>query len=290
MIASLEFRSWNDEDISFAKRMTDIEGWGNSLADFERLLEIEPNGCLVGLHDGERVGMITALAFGRYGFLGSLIVPAEYRGRQIGERLMRQGIDYLKGRECDTIELDGVIKAVPLYKRLGFQEKYHSLRFKRPGAPVKPGGNGLEMSDRVRGVNGADIAKVIEFDKASLGIDRSRALKAIYDLFPNSFSAVFGPSDELLAYLIVRPIDEVSCQLGALVSTENLASIQLLSHAITDYSAYDLSIGMPAMAGYISHWILRQGFIRYAPCLRMFIGKELNYEERVACILSPEKG
>jgi len=183
-----------------------------------------------------------------------------------------------------------VIRAVPLYRRLGFNDKYHSLRFKRPGAPIKPGANGLELSERVQNINGADIAQLIEFDRTTLGLDRSEILKLIFKEFPRAFYAVFNDDHQILAYLLVRPIDEISCQLGSLVSTENLASIELLSHAITDFSAYDLSIGMPAMAGYINHWILRQGFVRHAPCLRMFLGKEISYEEHVACILSPEKG
>ena len=84
MTDQLHIRTWTSGDIPFAKRMTDIEQWGNTTADFVRLLKIQPDGCFVALRGEKPVGIITAMLFGSFGFLGSLIVPEEERGQGIG--------------------------------------------------------------------------------------------------------------------------------------------------------------------------------------------------------------
>jgi len=121
----------NDTDITFCKELTDIEQWGYLAQDFKRLISYEPNGCFVARKKNERVGMITTTSYGGYGFLGSLIVRKDARRKGIGLKLMKQGIDYLTKNGIKTIELDGVFPAVMLYRKLGFRDKYLSLRFMR---------------------------------------------------------------------------------------------------------------------------------------------------------------
>ena len=302
MNSSIDIRTWTTDcvgtadDISFAKSMTDIEEWGNSEADCRRLQKIQPDGCFVATRGNERVGttdrvgMISSVAYGSYGFLGSLIVPELFRGQGIGELLMRHAIEYLNSVGVSTIELDGVMKAAPLYRRLDFKDKYHSLRFQRPPSEDPPDSNGLCLTDRVRILTSSDISEVVRFDRESIGFDRSRVLEIMADEFPGSFYGAYSSDNRLIAYLIARPIAKTSRQLGPLITIENSAAVELLSHAVRDNSGCLLSIGMPASASYICHWVLRQGFVRYSPTLRMYLGDEISYEQNVACIFSPEKG
>ncbi len=84
------------EDIPFAISLTDIENWGNSPADFERLISLELEGCYVARLNDEPVGMITTTSANNYGFIGSLIVKDGYRRQGIGETLMLKAISYLQ--------------------------------------------------------------------------------------------------------------------------------------------------------------------------------------------------
>ena len=291
MTDTIEIHPWtNNNDISFAKSMTDIEQWGNSENDFRRLQKIQPDGCFIATQAEQRVGMITALAYGLYGFLGSLIVTEQFRGQGLGERLMRHAIEFLKVQKVTTIELDGEMQAVPLYRRLGFKDKYHSLRFQRPANAPNPEPNGNGMTSNSRKLISTEIEDVIRFDRDTIGYDRSRVLNILSQEFPDSFYGAFDSDNNLIAYLCARPISETSLQLGPLMTKENSAAIDLLSRALKDHPRCKLSIGLPASATYIAHWILRQGFVRLAPSMRMYLGDEINYEQNIACILSPEKG
>jgi ribosomal protein S18 acetylase RimI-like enzyme len=289
MTAPIAFRNWTEPDLLFAKKMTDLEDWGNSLADFERIRRIQPDGCFVALKKNQPVGMISAASYGDYGFLGSLIVSPSHRGSGIGAQLMQQGIKFLRDSGATCIELDGTMMAVPLYRRLGFKDKWQSLRFKRLAAPLDAEANGLNLSERVRPIKKTEWPKLFEFDRVMLGFDRARVLNIILEEFPDICYGVFDGS-QLLAYLIVRPIDDQSSQVGPLVTRDNTATLRLISEALIRYSDRNLSIGIPGSISYACHWILRQGFVRHAPALRMYLGEKREYEARVACILSPEKG
>ncbi len=290
MTGTLGIRTWTAADVSFAKRMTDVEQWGNSENDFRRLLKIQPDGCFVVLIDEQRVGMISAVAYGSFGFLGSLIVLESYRGHGIGERLMRHAIDFLRSKDVSTIELDGVLPAVPLYRRLGFKDKYHSLRFQRPANSTKAEFASDTPSGACRALALADIVQVIRFDREALGFDRSRVIQIVAQEFPSSFYGAFDANNALNAYLCARPIAESSRQLGPLLSNESSVAIDLLSQAVKDHPSSVLSIGLPESSAKIADWLPMHGFIRHSPSLRMYLGDEINNEAKVVCILSPEKG
>ncbi|MBD3218560.1 MAG: GNAT family N-acetyltransferase, partial [candidate division Zixibacteria bacterium] len=66
-----------------------------------------------------------------YAFMGPVIVKEEFRGDGIGEKLMALGMDHLKSRGVNSIELDAVFLAMSLYRRLGFKDKHFSYRFRK---------------------------------------------------------------------------------------------------------------------------------------------------------------
>jgi ribosomal protein S18 acetylase RimI-like enzyme len=154
-------------DIAFALEMTDIEKWGYLQDDFRRLICFEPGGCFVAWKGDRRVGMITTTSYDDYAFLGCLIVPEEQRGQGIGESLMKHAVNYLQNRGVKTIELDGVFAAAPLYRRLGFRDKYLSLRFKRSA--------GKEAGD-VPARSPISVDEIIAFDRRMTGLNRERVI------------------------------------------------------------------------------------------------------------------
>ncbi|HOP06081.1 MAG TPA: GNAT family N-acetyltransferase [candidate division Zixibacteria bacterium] len=84
----------------------------------------DPDGCFALMVQNEPVGMITATAYGNIGWLGWLYVKVTQRDKGLGEQLMRRGVEYLHDAGCRTILLEAVLKAVPLYERIGFKPLY----------------------------------------------------------------------------------------------------------------------------------------------------------------------
>jgi len=171
-----EIRIMTYGDIDFAMRLQDMVGWGNTRADIERSLFYEPKGCFVASIEGVDVGIVNSFLYGEVGFIGNLIVTPDTRKAGIGAALMKTAIDRLKRDGAESILLDGVQKAIPLYERLGFKGEYWSLRYN--GIAVKAPYHSIEPLRR------EDINKIAELDQRFFGLDRTQKLKRVQHDFP----------------------------------------------------------------------------------------------------------
>ncbi len=153
-------------DLAFAAACTAAEGWADE--DLDTLLGFhlhDPRGCFIARLDGQAAGMSIATSYGQSGFIGELIVIPEARGRGIGAALIKYSVDYLHQRGAQTIYLDGVVKAVPLYERNGFRKICRSLRFS--------GRLAGKQHDEVRPMQAGDLPEVNDLDQQTFGAERS---------------------------------------------------------------------------------------------------------------------
>lgn len=172
-MTTVHIRQMTLADLDFAASCTATVGWGAQRGEFELFHAHDPQGCLVAESGdpGERarIGICIATPYDGQGFIGMLIVLPEARGRGVGSHLMSTAIAYLHGRGARTIGLDGVLAAVPLYERLGFHKRCHSLRLIGT----------LQGRDHphVRTMQPEDLDAVCALDRLAFGADRSFFLK-----------------------------------------------------------------------------------------------------------------
>ena len=129
-------RPFKDEDIDFAYKLDLMEQWNHTINDIKRVLSFEPNGCFMAEIGGESVGHVFSVSYGRLGWIGFLIVKAEYRRRGTGTLLMKRAMNYLLSRKAKTIKLEAVSKIANLYRKLGFVDEFDSLRFTKTGGKI----------------------------------------------------------------------------------------------------------------------------------------------------------
>ncbi|TRO46501.1 N-acetyltransferase, partial [Candidatus Bathyarchaeota archaeon] len=72
------------EDEDFFLELIDLTGWGNTAADFRRMLYYEPGGCFKASADGVDVGMVGSTRYGSVGWIGNLVVHPGHREGGIG--------------------------------------------------------------------------------------------------------------------------------------------------------------------------------------------------------------
>ncbi len=280
----LDIRTMTAADITFAVAMTDREEWGNVAADFKRLMALEPNGCFIARDDSERVGMISTTMYGDYAFMGSLIVRPDRRGRGTGTALMRRAMHYLHERKATCIELDATPDGAPLYRRLGFKDKYASLRFYRP-ADNNPASIDDPPSDEDKDET---IRLIASIDKRLSGLDRAHVLTRLIDEFPNS--AFIDPSPSPNGYAIAYPRADNRITIGPLVAADDNTAGNILDRVIDAHAAQDICIGSPETRRAMPHMTAARGFRRRPPSLRMYRGQERRYEDHIFGIISAEKG
>lgn len=178
MITGLQIQEMQPADLAFAASCTEQEGWGSeTYAIFEAFYQHDPRGCFIARLEGYPAGICVATPYTRSGFVGELIVGADFRRRGIGQALLNHSVAYLQQLGVRTIYLDGVVAAVPLYERNGFRKICRSLRFTGYLSGRQPAG--------VRPMHATDLPEVYSLDRLAFGDDRSFFLANRLKRFPD---------------------------------------------------------------------------------------------------------
>ncbi|OGU17987.1 MAG: hypothetical protein A2076_14100 [Geobacteraceae bacterium GWC2_53_11] len=108
-------------DIASFLKLATAENWVAEPWEFEFLLGAFSRGCFAARGDnGEVAGFVTSLRHDRSGWIGNLIVAAEFRGQKIGERLFTCALDALHSEGVETVWLTASKSGQPLYEKFGF--------------------------------------------------------------------------------------------------------------------------------------------------------------------------
>ncbi len=281
---TLTIRPMQPADLDFAAQCTAREGWASETrAEFAGFYAHDPAGCLLAEAEGQRIGICVATSYGVAGFVGELIVVPERRGQGVGRRLLEQAIAYLHGRGTQSIFLDGVTAAVPLYARLGFRPICRSLRFAGAIAGRVPAG--------VRAMRPDDLATVSRIDSQAFGADRTFFLRRRLSLYPE-LCKVLICNGEISGYIVGRRGWNSVSAGPWLVRPEVPGAAALLESLAAEVPDGRISLGMLEMNRQAVATIRALGLVeRPDPPWRMVLGAgELGASPQLYAIGSAAKG
>ena len=264
-------------DIPFAVSLTDIEGWGFYPEDFRTRLQLYPSSSFVARLGKTPVGIISSVHYDKFAFLGNLIVLNRHRGHGIGASLMRHAISHVCVMGATTIELDGVLEAVSLYRRLGFRDKYLSVRFARPASE--------RTLDPIK--HPVRIRQILDLDRKLTGVARHRLLRSALLNKRHSLITVDNPAT---AYALIRQRAGGFCMIAPLVASSWKPVPRLIADIVAQYGDHPLWVGVPEQHYRMSQLLVSNGFEYRAPSLRMYFGRRLEYEKHVYGIFGPAVG
>ena len=229
-------RSMQMADLAFAAGCTAAEGWASeTLATFEGFYQHDPNGCFLAELAGRPVGICVATSYGHSGFIGELIVHPEARGCGIGAALLNHAVEYLRRQGAETVYLDGVVKAVPLYERNGFRKICRSLRF---SGTLK----GESHSD-VRAMRTDDLPAVFALDRQAFGADRSFLLARRLQRFPE-LCQVMVEEGKLTGFILGRRGEGWAAAGPWVIAQEARAPLRLLESLARQVGEVSISVGV----------------------------------------------
>lgn len=281
-------RQLAETDIGFAHEMTFVKQWNDRLEDIKRMFDFEPAGCFIAEVDKKSVGHAFAIRYGKLGWIGLLIVKTEYRRMGIGRLLMEKARGCLLECGAETVKLEAVPEISGLYRGLGFEDEYDSLRFKgiNENLPVQSNGLIELMTER-------DLEELAKFDAGFFGADRIRVLAQLFQEYPQ-FCFVARSCSRIAGYVMCRKA-LVGCKLGPWVCDPGKPNVakQLLVHCLTELEPRsEVFVGVPSVNTSSIRILEQLGFAKYSYSVRMRYGEPLKNEcvKGVFAIGGPMKG
>src|SRR5258707_9241947 len=118
----IRIRTMTAADLPLGLRLCRSAGWNQTEADWQRFLDLQPDGCFVAEYNGTPAGTTTTCIFGSVAWIAMVLVEESARGRGIGTALLHHALEFLDDRGVATIRLDATPLGLSLYERLGFVE------------------------------------------------------------------------------------------------------------------------------------------------------------------------
>jgi len=197
--------------------------------------------------------------------------------------LLERAIAYLHGRGTQSIFLDGVTAAVPLYERLGFRQVCRSLRF--AGAIA-----GRSLAS-VRAMRAADLETISRIDRPAFGADRAFFLRRRLALYPE-LCKVLVCDGEISGYIVGRRGWNSVSAGPWVVRPEVPGAAALLESLAAEAPEARISLGVLETNGQAVETIRALGLVeRPDPPWRMVLGAgELGASPQLYAIGSAAKG
>ena len=165
-------RPMRPEDVDPATEMILSNDWGVR-RDWLAFAASQPE-CVPFVADagGEIVATGVGTANGPVGWIGTIFVEPDRRGRGLGRAITQAIIDRLESAGCRTLVLVATREGRQLYERMGFdvQTRYRILE--------APGTAGA-APDRIRAFEASDLDAIAALDRAATGEDRAHAIRRL---------------------------------------------------------------------------------------------------------------
>lgn len=269
-------------DITFATQLSGLEDWGVSAQDCEGLLQLEPHGCFIAEEDGEPVGMVTTITYGKLGWIANLTIRSTCRRRGYGRALLDAAVGYLLDRGVRTVALDATLQAVPFYERAGFKPAYEILHLKRAALPVPP-----RVADSLVPMEAKNLHAVAMFDWACFGGRRQRVFRRLLERSP--VALLVEDRDGIGGYLMARR-DNEGWIIGPWACVRSAEP--LLTAALEAIGPEPVRVAVPKVNEHALRILRGQGFTVYYRKVRMYHGDQegMGHPERIYATASSQKG
>ncbi len=245
---------------------------GSHTADIRRYLALQPDGWLVAVAQGRPVGMVGAVDYGPFAWVGLMAVHAEAQQHGIGTALLQRLLAWLDARGTPMVLLDATEAGARLYSRFGFVEDDQTYKFQHPNY-----GRSSCLPTGVRPIQPEDVPALVDFDTPIFGANRARVLRALLAEFPGRAVLVEDEARRVDGYLFAQ-----TQRLGPWVAKRPQDAEVLLQAALSwPYTGAPLIV-VPGMNRAAVEQVERFGFQLVGPHRHMRRGGAGSPSQRVA--------
>lgn len=279
---TLSLRLMTTDDIELGMRLKGQAGWNQLAADWQRFLELEPDGCFVAEWDGQPVATTTTCRFDSVGWIAMVLVDESFRHRGIATQLVKRALEYLDKWHVRTVRLDATELGRPVYERIGFVAEHDFARFQ--GTACSPP-EGLATFPACL----EHFDSIEDLDRRATGTNRGRLLERFILEHPTT-ARVVGTNDSLAGYLLLRPGANAT-QIGPAAALSEEAGRSLVDWALGRCVGQSVFIDIPLNNRGAVEWAHDRGLSEQRRFTRMVRGRPVEEDVTLLWASSgPEKG
>ncbi len=258
----------SERDFDFAVRLTQAMEWNFVAEDFRFMLQLEPRGCFVLREEHEKIGIATAISFGKIGWFGNLIVDETRRGKGAGTALVKHSVEYLTGKGVKTVGLYAYMNRIRFYERIGFKRDLDFVALKGMNLVT-------ERSRRAERARRTDWNRIIERDAQCFGQSRERLLHSILKERRN-LCYIYEENGEIQGHVLAKVYSGMA-ELGPLFCPPGKGdvAIELLRTAVRDLAGLEVYGFLPSREITMLDTLRGYGFVEDFRVARMFYGPAL---------------
>lgn len=286
-VPDITLRTLQPADLAFADQLRALAGWNQTRTDWERFLQLSPDGCFLAEFDGTPAGTATTCAYGsELAWIGMVLVDPGRRRRGVGRALLLQCMAQLRNRGVRCLGLDATPAGRTVYEPLGFVPDRSLSRWQRePGTIANPG---LESS--ARNLQASDLPAVIDLDASTLGVARASLIEA---LVRDAATARVIPAEDgrAAAWGLLRAGSRAT-YLGPVAADSADAARLLLDDLLGQAGDRPVFLDLPDDQPAAVAWARDRGFTVQRSLVRMFAGvpPAAPFPHKLFAIAGPELG
>jgi len=171
------------------------------LPRLRRYLALQPDGWLAATDEGQVVGLVGAIDYGAFAYVGLMAVRPDRQGQRLGRKLLDGLLGNLDARGTTCALLDASAAGAPLYERSGFADAGLSHEFSA-GEVLQASSNGDAPS--VATATAADLDDITNLDGAFLGAPRARLWRWLFAAHPDRILCARDASGAVTGYLCAQ--------------------------------------------------------------------------------------
>ncbi len=177
-------RPMTKADIPACMALKEAAGWNQTPADWECVIDLQPDGCWVDERNEVVAGSTTVVCYGdELAWVGMVLTLPSFRRQGVARGLMEHALEYCGHRGVRVVKLDATDMGRPLYAKLGFVDEQPIERWK--GA-----------ADHSGAFKGFDLETALVLDRRAFGIGQDVARLA------SASTEQFG---DARGYVLARP-------------------------------------------------------------------------------------
>jgi GNAT superfamily N-acetyltransferase len=158
-------------DLEAGLRLSTQAGWNQVAADWRRVFDLCPDGCLAGRLDGRLVATGSVANIGdRIRWIGLILVDESVRGQGFGGTMMDHCLDLARAGGNTIVGLDASDLGRPIYLKKGFVDVAPIDRWT---GVLRPQGDPRDID--LGGAQSFD--EIAALDRRACGVDRSPLLR-----------------------------------------------------------------------------------------------------------------